>query len=941
MQYSIQIWSSENGLPQNSINDIVQTVDGYIWFSTFDGLVRFDGVNFKIFNTSNTLEFTSNYIGELYADKKNRLWVTMQNRILKYENGEFIPLEIYLDFHFQSVFFAENNIGDIILGFDNHGLYKYAHDSITLEYKINKISFRDIKFINNKLYIIAKTSLFVYENSTLDSIPLNLKPEKFINNFFDRNNLQFFTKDSIYKSEKGKIKPSEYNQYLPKQCQIQDVLIVNKKQVIISTNKGLIVVRDNNPILYDEKNGLSSNKIISILCDFDQNIWAGTFADGVNFLKEKAFQTFNENTYSTMPIIQDQDSSIWVGYNCGGISIIDKRGIVLKEINVGENNCVRSLLTDGKGNVWVGTDGRGIYIFDEKGIEKKQLDFNEDIIRVIFQDSKNKIWIGAYSGVYQFDKKSGQKVLVDNYVDVGAIIEDTKGNIWCGSFNGIKIYNQNKSPKKELLKGSNARAIYEDKKGFVWIGTYGGGLKLFKNDELYSYDVKNGEINQNISCIIEDENGYLWMTSNNGIYKIERKSLENFSKDKSTLIKSRVYAKNDGIKNIEFNGGFQPSVWKDYDGNFWFPSLSGVVKLTSQNLPLKAKTKILIEEVLLDGKQLSSNIIPGKSDELIINYTIPSFLNAQNIRFQYKMDGLNAKWVDAGIRRSAYYSNIPGGNYTFRVRSDINPEIEARFSFSVPIPYWKTWWFILGIILFVILVFILILMINTKAIKARALIKTKENKRFAEMELAALRAQMNPHFIFNCLNTIKYFVSTKDDKSANKYLNKFSKLMRMFLEHSKSNTITLQEEIDLLTIYIELENLRFNDNFDFKLVIHDDLNTNDIKIPSMLFQPFVENAINHGLLNLSRKGALTIELYIKNNTLVGIVDDDGIGREKAREMKNKRSVSHISRGLEITNERIQVINAVKNMNIYIETIDKFDNNMASGTKVILYIPIKN
>jgi LytS/YehU family sensor histidine kinase len=217
---------------------------------------------------------------------------------------------------------------------------------------------------------------------------------------------------------------------------------------------------------------------------------------------------------------------------------------------------------------------------------------------------------------------------------------------------------------------------------------------------------------------------------------------------------------------------------------------------------------------------------------------------------------------------------------------------------------------------------------------------TELQKQASELEMQALRAQMNPHFIFNCLNSIQHFIILNDEISASKYLTKFSMLMRKFLEHSKSNIVTLQEEVELLRLYIELEALRSKNKFNFYLKIAPNIDIFNIEIPSMLFQPFVENAITHGLLNLQRRGTLILSFELEDGYLTGRIEDDGVGRKKAGEIQTSAYKDHASRGMEIINERISVLNYIENVKIELEIIDKVtDGNKSGGTSVIIKIPV--
>jgi len=211
----------------------------------------------------------------------------------------------------------------------------------------------------------------------------------------------------------------------------------------------------------------------------------------------------------------------------------------------------------------------------------------------------------------------------------------------------------------------------------------------------------------------------------------------------------------------------------------------------------------------------------------------------------------------------------------------------------------------------------------------------------AEIEMKALRAQMNPHFIFNSLNSIQKYILKNDTFAASQYLTKFSKLIRLILDHSNQNFISLSSEIELLKLYVEIEDMRFDNQFDYHFEIAENLNSESIQIPSMIIQPYIENAIWHGLLHKETKGILSITFKEKDGCIKVIVDDDGIGREKALEIKSKQVLKKKSYGLQITEDRIAILNKTQNSKTKISIIDKMDNTgHAIGTRVELLIPVK-
>ena len=429
------------------------------------------------------------------------------------------------------------------------------------------------------------------------------------------------------------------------------------------------------------------------------------------------------------------------------------------------------------------------------------------------------------------------------------------------------------------------------------------------------------------------------------MYVIERKELNEFADGIINNLSPIYLSKEDGLKSSEFNGGFQPTVLQNEMHELWFPTVKGVAIANPANLkPVDYFPQIVIEKIALDDEliTLTDSILTSvSSNSLLISFSAPSFINPSKLNFQYKIEGIDNSWVDIGSARELKLNSIPSGNHILRLKvaGNINNK-ETSILLIKPLPIWKETKFITALSF----IFLLIVLIATVGIigviRKRERKKTLLNKQYANIELKALQAQMNPHFIFNCLNSIQHFIIVNDEISANKYLSKFSMLMRKFLEHSKFNTISLHEEIELIRLYIELENLRFKEGFDLTMEIDPAIDKYNIEIPSMLFHPFVENAINHGLLNLDRKGNLKIIFRLEKQCLLGIIEDDGIGRKKSSELRSETRKDHQSRGMEITKDRISVLNKMENTNIEVEIIDKTNDTYgSSGTLVIIKIPI--
>ncbi len=953
LPFSIQNWNSENGLPQNSVTGITQSIDGYLWISTNNGLVRFDGVNFKLFNSLNVPVLKSNIIRQLFSDSKGRVWfinsrTTGKNlifNIVVYVNGQFKSCSS--PFGESKVFMTESAAGRVVMGGGSRGIFEVVNDSLIKLAGLSKVKITAMKFVGEELYIGTDKGLY-QKSDELALIGDSLEPIHFLAEGLN-DTLWVGKRRSVCKFFQGSFITDSITRVITgmKAVEIQQL---SDGKILVHGGNRFMVYEEGKIFEFNVDNGLSGKTLNCFYPDTEGNIWIGTSINGLNKLKRHTFNAnINEHLYRkpVRSIYQMRDSCIWIGFKGGEIQCIDKNNVLHNFPTHGKSG-IYSILEDKRGNKWIGTYGNGIIIYKANGDTVKLRSagiFKPAIIRALFEDSKGVIWIGAEDGIHQFENEEFTKLEGVGYENVSFIMEDSKGVIYYGSFDGIGVIAGKHHYTFPGLDKRMVRSIYEDKQKVLWVGTYGSGLSRCKDGHCFDFGVQNGMLNHNVSSIVEDAYGFLWMSSNQGMYRVEKKSLNNLAEGKSKVLNSRIYLKEDGIHNVEFNGGAQNSACIGNDGSILFPTLSGVVGVKPAVINGQSKPKVLIEGISIDGQDFnvsSDPAINSTNNEIQIRYTIPTFNFPQNVRFQYKLEGKQSDWVNAGSRRTAYFSNLSGGNYVFRVRSYEDPNNEASYSFKVPIPFWNRPWFVICEILLLALIIYLLLRYRIKSIKKREQVKTELNKQFATLELKALQAQMNPHFIFNALNSIQHFYLINDDLQANEYMGKFSSLMRMFLEHSKSTFITLKEETDLLKLYIDLENLQLERPFEINFNLVPDIEADFIKIPGMMFQPFVENAINHGLKHLKAQGKLSVLFEVTEDRLIGIVEDNGIGRQQAKALKVERMQKHISRGMQITDERIKALYFMQKLELKVKIIDKEDKNgIPLGTRVEITIPIKH
>ncbi|MEI6021367.1 MAG: histidine kinase, partial [Bacteroidota bacterium] len=408
------------------------------------------------------------------------------------------------------------------------------------------------------------------------------------------------------------------------------------------------------------------------------------------------------------------------------------------------------------------------------------------------------------------------------------------------------------------------------------------------------------------------------------------------------------FGKQEGFAGVEFNSN---GIWEDEDGTVWFGTVSGLIKHQpkyfrqnrKQNITLIQKIKLLNEDTLLPN----NSVLPSDYNTISFYYRGICFTNPDKVLYQKKLEGLaqDKEWSSPSKEDYIKYTNLAPGKYTFKVRSCNNEGIwdneDIAFSFTIRSPFYLTWWFITLVILVLVVGTYTAIAVRIIKIKKKQKVEFDRKVEMSKIELKALRSQMNPHFIFNSLNSIQHYIFNTRSDEAIKYLNKFARLVRVILNNSEKPTVTVGEDLEALKLYLELEQMRFEEKFDFEVKVDESVDPDYDIMPPLLMQPYVENAILHGLNPLPHKGKLSIDLQSKNNFLICTIKDNGIGREKSNEIRRTMPQNkHKSLGMKITEDRLKILNEINRSQLSVIITDLKDaQGNATGTQVQLFVPI--
>jgi len=723
-QYQFDGWNTDNGLPQNLVKAILQTSDGYLWLTTSDGLVRFDGVRFTIFQRANSDGLTSTRLTTLVEDHLGNLWIGSEDRgLFKYRDGRFTNyttadgLSDYLIRAFGED--TANNLWVLTMkGMDQWKDGRFIpYDPGIGPFKSLGATYADA---NNFMgFSFADVNgLRVFEGGRYRSYPSM--------EGFNARNVRTLYEDqygavwigatdrnaNLYKFKDGTLTPFKING-LP-DAAISAICEDHAGNLWISTRDGkLSQYKDGQLNVFGEAEGLVAKSVKRIYEDREGNIWLGS-DEGLLLTRKKSVKVLSvkdglssKNVYL---IYQDREGNVWIGTQGGGLNKY-KDGIfshyTTKE---GLPGAIPSALCeDREGGIWVGAYHGRVSRFKDGAVTTygPRDGLASDVILAIYQDREGSIWFGTDQGLSRyrdaaFTTFGTQQGLAHPRVQV--IFEDHTGTLWFGTAGGLSRFREGaftSYAERDGLSSGQVRAIYEDADGIIWIGTYDGGLNRFKNGKFSHYSTKDGLYSNGVFRILEDERGNLWMSSNQGIFRVSRRELNDFAEGRTKAITSIFFDKKEGMLSAECNGGRQPAGWKMRDGRLWFPTQDGVAIINPEDLRGSAQPpKVVIEGYLLDDKLSQPHgpleISPGQ-ENLQIRYTGLSFVRPQGIKFKYKLVGLDDDWVDVGNRRAAYYSHLPPGEYTFMVIAANSDGAWNTEGATIPVvvrpPFWRTWWF--------------------------------------------------------------------------------------------------------------------------------------------------------------------------------------------------------------------------------------------------------
>ncbi len=951
-------FTPQDGLPSSEVYQINSDPQNNLWFATDRGAVRYDGYSFRTYEIKDSLP--DNSIIKLYKDQEERIWFISYNSLISYyKDGKIHP-------------FKYNNI-----------IRSKLSNTLITSLFVDKSDNVSLNTINGTLYTITAegkfivkekslpTSLYVINSTHTSSVTTNylvgrvdsitaIRVENLRDTFSFRINepiiYQHFAtyklrnNDLIFYCERFliRIRPSGAYEVKKYEAPILNVFEDEDNRIWVGTNHDGVYVCDS--LLNVTSHYLRDVSVSHIYKDFEGGIWFSTLENGIFYLSSKNSSCFGIrdkplldkitaiSNVSDSVLFFTTSNRVLYRYNSfkNTIDDIDLRkqvGPAIEYINaIHYNNSAKELVIGVV--IKFGVVTADFYLSKWMHNSILILPSGANFIR----QSNGNILGSLYEFAYSFNPDSKTfRFVNDHSFRSKVFFEDSKHRLFSGSWDGLYIL-KNKDfvrfdTTAELLS-SRITAINELFNKFLVIGTRSNGIVIYSDSIIKHIVTADGLSSDYINCIAVDGNT-IWAGTNKGIsritvtnkapftFTIDRFSISNGLNSDDiidiAIDKKGIYAAtNEGLNFIKK---------EQKTGN-------------NHSLPLYITTiRINDHDTIL----ASSYSLTHQQNNIDISFTALSFRNSKNITYKYRLLGPDTTWRTT-FNRNVQFSGLPSGNYKFQLlaagENGSVSDSQVVVYFSIAPSFYEMGYFRFLVATFFLLTIIGIANYRIRWIQKKAEEKNALNKKFSELNLNALRSQMNPHFTFNVLNSIKYYIAKNDPESAQLYISKFSKLIRLILDQSRTEYITLSEEIEMLRLYMELEELRFENKFTYAINIDEKLNSEEIEIPGMLIQPFVENSIKHGIR--FKKGEARVEVHFSSSdaVLICTITDNGIGREEAAKLKSPDE-EYKSMGTAIVSERIEALSILYKGKLKNYTIDlKDEHGNPVGTSVKIEIPFK-
>ncbi len=991
-------FSSGHGLSQLSCYALAQDANGFLWVGTQDGLNRYDGRQFKVYAQQNTVgrNLPSNAVFALYFDQVNNLLWTGTSGGLCLYNPAGDSLAAFSDF-FPFAAAIEKLPVKRIVSFARHEYWIIAFNNGL--YYLNTATKTLQRFFTDPESRSGVTDITMHEGRIIVSLLFTLYE-------LIPHNREYAPKLLIKDYSFPQIETiTSYDHALwvgtiSEGC--YQVYSGNKKNTIAkagtiaggiycfatdANNDLWIGTRGNGIYRYDAttksvsrsmhdqflSTSPASNFVVYLLRDRQGNMWCG-LSGGLSKYDPLSHQFTHINGPASLKgslmdnviysIYRTRSGTVFVGTQNRGLfewnTATNEFIAFPATAMIGKaNNVIYDMVEDDQGNIWAATLGGLMQLERQtKKITYYPANNKPSKLNNMYALTKLKkadsLLVSADDGLHffsltqkrwmSFPPTARNTAVINGFAafrGVRHFYEDEQNILWlCAPGSGLIrfSYRENKLETVDSVNmvAPSVRHLLAD--GSVFLLATDNGLVVYdhkKNKVIRQINVNAEGVSNVCYAIQKDSQGFYWVSTNSGLRKIN-----------AQFDIVQVYTTSNGLTFSEYNTG---CCSKDEKGRLYFGGMGGITFFNPATLtankfsPKPIITAFTVNEVrpIIPAQRHEEINLSHRENFLSFQFAVTNFSNEKNNRFSYRLKGLNDNWSQPVTSDKVGFTSLPPGAYVFELKA-VNSdgywsEEVATMSFTILRPWWQTWWFLLILLFFITAIVAWAVRKRILFIKRGAQLK----QQIAEAEMMAMRAQMNPHFVFNSLNSIREMILSNENETASHFLGKFAGLIRITLEQSEKSFITLRQIINHLTRYIEIEQIR-NGEFTSRILAEDELDLDDVILPSMLIQPFVENALWHGTAPGRKNININIDFKKHNGQLLCIIEDDGVGIRQSLKSKANGSKTHHSLGIENVSNRIRLLNEKYQLKSSILIMDKseMENYEGSGTVVRLFLPLQ-
>ena len=966
-QPSFRNYSTEDGLPSPEVYCAFEDSKGYMWFGTDNGATRFDGYEFKNYGANEGL--MSNVVFDIHEDKKGRIWFgTMTGEAFILEGDTILPYRYnYLPQQYKA-------------DYENAGLV-YLSPNETTYFELVRLGYLKIDSTGKEQLITPEeyNSFLILEVTEAPKIfqthgkakeyDKGLNKKRFDDYYHmeiasEERKIKKRLKRTVASYWHSAIKLKGTKQYLV--YQFNNLILLDydgnvKWTIPLSIQTSEIIEDDQDYIWicavggqglrrYKNLSALKNNhydqylkgiSVSNLVFDSKGDAWITTLKNGVYYCTDWQLLTYNpqpgflENFISTVAFKNNHE--IFVEFDNGDLIELNLEDNNIRKIGAIDLNLNNpSLFYDPKKNkLWGGAyyykNNKKNVLYHRKEISNQLTQYPQLNFENLMANSKRHL-IGSTgpTGFHIIDMDADTIIYTSNWNKqrnrVYGLYSDHANRLWIGGTNGIFEFKDSSLIHPDIPHHAfhhRVEDIDEMPDSTLVFGTKGFGVIFWKGDSILQVTDKEGLTSNMLEDVHVDENGICWAGTMNGLNKIT------FTENGQPFV--RVFTMSNGLPSNEI---YQI---KSYEKQLWLCTAGGLVKfnerpeVSESSAPIFLQVKVNSEAIEI----MNNHTFEYKNNNFEFNFLTINYRLDGRIPYRYRLSKA-ANWQYTQ-NLSVNYPALPSGSYVFEVQAQNEDRYwseSTAYSFSLLPPWWQTWWARGMAFLAILAVIYYYQKTQSEKIKKEAAIK----EQISELERSALQAQMNPHFIFNCLNSIQNFILQNDRKKAVEYLSKFAQLVRHNLDGSVKGEITLVEEIKLLENYLALEQQRFDHKFNYEIKVDEQLNKQLIEFPPLLIQPFVENAVIHGMSEKDNFGKISIQFKLIKNYLEVEIADNGKGVNKS-ENRNNSIIKHKSHGMGITQKRLELFNSVNKNPVEIKTI-KNKEGKPEGTKVSILIKLK-